>query len=289
MSTLSDIDLGRVPPPEAIEPIDVAAELDALVQRYREVAGDAAAHIDLPSDPIRKFLEEVVFIKALLVARINAGVRACLVATATGADLDNLAALVPLLREDGESDDDFRARIRLAPEGFSTAGSRGAYVAQVLDAHPDVSDVAVFGHVAGQAGADDPAPGEIHVIAIGAEDGTLPVAVRAAVEARIEEVRPLNDDVIVIDPDVIAYTVEATLSVGTGPSPATVLAASRTAVQTYVDERVKLGAEITRASLIAALHVEGVRDVDLASPAANVPVGAREVAVATSVSVELAA
>ncbi|MDK7816512.1 baseplate J/gp47 family protein, partial [Escherichia coli] len=43
-----------------------------------------------------------------------------------------------------EDDDRLRERIRLAPESFTTAGSRGAYRFHAMQAHPNSVEVAVL-------------------------------------------------------------------------------------------------------------------------------------------------
>jgi len=42
-----------------------------------------------------------------------------------------------------ESDDYFRERVRLAPQGFTTAGSEKAYIFWAMSAHPEIQDVKV--------------------------------------------------------------------------------------------------------------------------------------------------
>ena len=49
-----------------------------------------------------------------------------------------------ILGADVEDDDPFRARIQLAPERFSVAGPRGAYLYHALATHQDIAAVAVF-------------------------------------------------------------------------------------------------------------------------------------------------
>jgi phage-related baseplate assembly protein len=200
-----------------------------------------------------------------------------MVAYSGGGDLDQLAALVPLARrviDPGdpdadppvdptyESDVEFRARVQLAPEAFSSAGPDGAYrhhaltVAAVLDA------VAV-----------SPSPGCVSVYVLardgnGEPDAATLEAVDAAVSAR--DVRPLTDQVTVLAAEIVAYAVTAVLHIESGPDAAVVAAAARKALDAYVETRRGLGVRVPVSGLYAALHVEGVARVELTAPAADV-------------------
>lgn len=96
---------------------------------------------------------------------------------------------------DDEADDEFRNRIRLAPESFTTAGSELSYVFWALSARSDISDVSVH----------SPTPGVVHVMAllsggrIPEEDGPEIEAVREAVSGK--RVRPLTDQTLVMPPE----------------------------------------------------------------------------------------
>src|SRR3546814_19943147 len=93
-------------------------------------------------------------------------------AYATGADLDNLAALLGVTRfelEPGdsvlgipavmESDSDLRRRLVLAPEGYSVAGHEGAYIFHALSAHPDVLDASAIRSEERSVGKECVSPG----------------------------------------------------------------------------------------------------------------------------------
>lgn len=290
MSEFTAIDLSKLERPAVLEPVSYEDTLEELLAAFREVAPSSATdHLDLASDPIRKLFERVAFEKTVMLSRINQSALACMLAFASGSDLDHLAALVPLERRDGETDAEFRARVQLAPEGFSTAGSRGSYKFHVGNAHPDVRDVAVFGHVPTDASDDTVPRGHIHVVVFSEMDGTLSADARAAIEATLEATRPLNDNVSVLEPTIRPFSVTADLTIGSGPSPATVLEAARAALAAHLAERLELGTNINRALLIAALSVSGVENVDLSGPGADLQVGPRELAVASAIRIERAA
>jgi phage-related baseplate assembly protein len=105
--------------------------------RVREPSFDAL----VPSDPAFKILEVAAYREMLIRQRVNDAAKAVMLAYAQRGDLDQLGALLAverLILDPGnldagipptmESDEDFRRRIQLSPEGFSVAGPEGAYV-----------------------------------------------------------------------------------------------------------------------------------------------------------------
>lgn len=197
-------------------------------------------------------------------------------AYAVGADLDNIAALFGITRltitpADAalgiaaimESDADFRRRLVLAPEGYSVAGPEGAYISHALNAGPSVLD----------ASAISPAPGEVLVsILTRDESGAASPDLLAAILVYLsdETRRPLTDFVTVQSAQIIEYAVVASLTTFSGPDGGVVLEAARTRLADYIASSHRLGRDITRSGLFAALHVEGVQNVVITSPAADI-------------------
>jgi len=294
MSAFVAIDLSQLPAPTVVEPLDYETVLAAI--KADLIARDPTLEpvLAVESEPVTKLCEVVALRELLLRQRVNDGARACMLAYATGADLDHLAALfgvqrqvvdpgdpnaVPPVPPTYESDDRLRARTQLALEGYTTAGSVGAYVFYALSASTQVKDVSVT----------SPNPGEVLVSVLstvgdGTPDPALLDTVRAALNA--EDVRPLTDQVTVQAPTrIITYSVSATLTLYPGPDAATVEAAAQQAVNTYVTDHHRLGHDITRSGLIAALHQPGVQRVALSTPAADIVATDTEAAYCTGVTV----
>lgn len=100
---------------------------------------------------------------------------------------------------DIESDEHFRQRIQLAPEGFSTAGTVGGYRYWAMAAHQDIVDAAVWSEI----------PGEIKIAPL-LKDGRIPDSdILELVENTLsyEKARPLTDKVIVEAPEPVYYNV----------------------------------------------------------------------------------
>lgn len=272
-------DLSKLPPPDVVAPVDYETELAALKADF--TARWPEFNADLESEPVVKLLELAAYLKALLVQHVNDASRANMLATSTGTDLDNLAALLgverlvvdagdpdarPPVAPTLEPDDDLRRRAAMALEGYPTAGSTGAYRFHGLSADGQVADVAV----------SSPTPGAVRVAVLArAGGGTPDAALLAAVEGHLtaDHIRPLTDTVQVVAAAVTAYAVEAHLHIEPGPDPETVRRAAEAAVQSYVDDRRRLGAYVAVSGIAAALHQPGVRRVEIASPAADIAPG----------------
>lgn len=292
MAGYTQINLAELPAPDVIEALDfetiLLAMRDDLVARFPAIAGV----IDLESEPARKLLEVFAYRELGLRARINSAAKGVMLAYAVGTDLDNLAAIfgverlqisagnpsaVPPVPATFETDVEFRRRIQLALEGFSTAGPSGAYVFHALSSDPNVKDVS----------AVSPAPGDVLVTVLsrignGAASPALTSAVMAALTD--ESVRPLCDTVSVQSAQILTYTITATLYFAEGPDSATIIAASQAAAQAYAEARHRIGLDIARSGILAALHTPGVERVDLSSPPADITVSTSQAAYCTGIT-----
>lgn len=292
MAGYTQINLANLPAPAVVEELDfeavVTAMRDDLVERFPPIAGV----IDLESEPARKLIEVFAYRETMLRARINAAARGVMLAYATGADLDNLAAIfgvqrflltpanpsaVPPTPAVFEGDEDLRRRIQLSLEGFSTAGPSGAYLFHALSADEDVKD----------AYAISPAPGDVLVSILSRTgNGTASPALIATVSAALndEDVRPLCDNVSVQSATILTYQITATILFFEGPDSGTVMAAALAAAQAYAADQHRIGRDITISGIHAALHQPGVARVDLVSPAANIAVSGTQAAFCTAIS-----
>ncbi|WP_179228610.1 baseplate assembly protein [Leptolyngbya ohadii] len=181
---------------------------------------------------------------------------------------------------DIETDDRYRARVKLAPERFSVAGSVGAYRFYTLSVSQTIIDASVL----------QPARGQVKVYPLtstGAPSQALLNQVTAALTP--DTVRPLTDDVEVLAPTADNYSIVASLTVLTTADPAIVLANATAAANAYIAERrSKLGNDIVRSQIIAALSVAGVKEVSLTQPAANIDVQLSEFANNTGLTLTIA-
>jgi len=164
-----------------------------------------------------------------------------------------------------ETDDEFRRRLVLAPEGYSVAGPEGAYIFHALSADPAVLD----------ASATSPTPGRVVVTILSRlDDGTASAALVAIVMAYLSDDtrRPMTDALTVQPATIIRYAIDATIWTFDGPDASIVLKTARARLDDYVAACHRLGRDVARSGILAALHVEGVVSVQLAAPAADIPV-----------------
>jgi len=290
-ATYSAVDLSRLPAPDIIEALDFETIQADAVARMVELMPDFE---NRDSDPVTKLLQVVSYIVQLIRQRINDAARAVMPAYAVGADLDNIAALFGITRLTitpadtvlgipavMESDTDFRRRMVLAPEGYSVAGPEGAYIFHALSADADVLD----------ASATSPAPGEVLVSILARRgSGEASPDLIAIISAYVsdETRRPLTDFVTVQSADIVEYDVVATLTTFSGPDGGVVLAAAQASLDAYVESSHRLGRDITRSALFAALHVEGVQNVVLTSPAADIVISRTQAPYCTGTTVNYA-
>ena len=284
MSGFSAIDLARLPSPEVIESLDYSSIFDAMLADLTSRDPSFTALIE--SDPAYKILEVAAYRELLLRSRINDATKSVMLAYATGADLEHLAALFGVARlvlDEGddntipptpkkyESDDRLRQRVQLSLEGHSTAGPVGSYMFHALNADAHVKDVSVT----------SPSPGTVQVTILsddnqGSPTNDLLEVVMQTLNA--DDIRPLTDQVMVQGALVITYTVEATLHLYSGPDANVVKAAAEMALDNYVLRHHLLGHDITLSGLYAALHQEGVQRVELHAPAEDIVVENTEAA-----------
>lgn len=283
-STFAVVDLTRLPFPAVVEPLDFEVILAELIADVQDHWPAFSAHLE--SEPVYMLLQVFAAREINWRQRVNDAARAITLAYAVGSDLDHIAARYNVARlvvspEDRsatppvpavlESDNDLRRRVQLAFEGFSTAGPAGAYLFHALSASGEVLDASV----------ESPSPGVVVVTVLSrSDDGTASPALLGEVLAGLndERVRPLTDMVTVQSAEIVTYTVDAVLTLYPGPDSSVVLADANNRLQAYTDENNRLGRDITRAGLIAALCTTGVQNVALLHPSADIVISAAQAA-----------
>lgn len=287
MSRFAEIDLSQLPAPAVVEALDFETVLAGMRADLLARMPELSDALGLESDPLSKLLEAASYLALLLRQRVNDAARAVMLAYATGSDLDQLAALLGVARLTlvaadteavMESDAALRRRVQLALEGYTSAGSVGAYEFHARSADGRVADVSVV----------SPNPGVVQLTILssagnGTPAGDLIAAVVDAVNA--DEVRPLCDNVVVAAPTIVPYTVEADLEVPVGPDASLVLAAAQTAVEAYAAQVHALGATVALSGLHAALHQAGVRRVLLTQPVADIETEMTEAPYCTGITI----
>lgn len=272
------IDLSGLPAPEVIPQPSfetrLAAKLASAIAQYPGFA-------DLvESDPAMKLLQADSYDEMILAQAFADAARGLLLAFATESRLDHLAALYAVERLDGETDTALRQRVQLAPHSFSVAGPELAYVYWARTAHPDVAD----------ATAVSPSPGQVVVTLLSASGNGVPGAgvLDSVTDLLTGPVRPLTDEVIVQPASLVPFAIEAQLTVFAGPDQTLLLQTALASLNAHLAAARKLGRDVTRSALIAALHVANVQKVELLAPVADITIDASEIASVTATNVTIA-
>lgn len=272
------LDMSQIPLPNAVEELDYATLRTAWLELYAEKMGIDVEDLD-DNDPVVHALEAGAYREMLRVQSNNDAVRNTMLASATGAGLDDLGAdplyntprlvldegddeAVPPVPPTYEDDEDYKERLRLAPAKLSPAGPAGAYEALALAAHDDVVDVNIR----------SPDPCEVIVEVLhDSDDLDILDDVYAALSA--DTVRPFGDLVTVERADNQESTAVITVYVPDGPDLATVQAASQARVDAIIlpiCAKVGSGAVLSRdgddmTGFLGACMVEGATSWELTS------------------------
>ena len=195
------VDLSLLSPPDVVEQIDFEVILAAALEDY--YAKMDALGIEYTklreSDPAYKLAEAFAYREMLVRQRANDSAKAVLLAYAKGNDLEHKAAernlqrrvITPATEIEPavmETDETLRARVQLAPEGYTTAGSEGSYIFHGMNADVRVKDIQ----------PDSPTPGIVNIYVLSTEgNGTASEELLTIVENALnkKEVRPLTDSV----------------------------------------------------------------------------------------------
>lgn len=286
MSIFQRIDLSQLPAPIVVE--QKAYEQILLELKTDLISRDPQleAVLSLESEPLVKLLQVYAYRELLTRQRENLKAVSLMLAFAKGSDLDHIGAnygvprllidsgnpsAIPPISPTYESDSDFKRRIQLSFEAFTTAGSEASYIFHGLSADGRMADITPLSPSAGVV--------EIYVLARtgdGLADSTLLTKVENALNAKT--IRPLTDNVQVFSVDVVNFVVVAELILFNGPDESLVLSNAQTELDNYLLASRSNGIDITISGLHHALHQSGVQKVNLISPSADVVVQSYQVA-----------
>jgi phage-related baseplate assembly protein len=283
------IDPSTLPQPVFVATVDLDEAKQNAVEYFKTLDGSYSAFLE--SDPAVKLIEVMTYFFAMACRNVNDATLNSMVAYAVGANLENLVArnnvtrltitpadpsTYPPTPAVMESDDDLRARFFLSFDGFTNAGSKGAYKFFTMSADGTIKDARVQ-----DSNEDDFIPGVVRVAVLTRTgDGTASAEIIQKVVNALnaEEVRPLCDTVRVESANIVNYDVTATLTLYADVAHDEIFATAKQNLDDYAAKMERLGYDITTAGIIAALKCDGVQNVVLTSPAADIPVAWNEAA-----------
>ncbi|MCY1705243.1 baseplate assembly protein [Pannonibacter sp. SL95] len=300
-SRFVDIDLSRLPAPDALQPLDHEAAFQQRLADFiarMDAAGQPFDVGTIDSDPAAILLQHGAFFEVQLTAAVNDAVKATHLAFARGADLEQRAADLGVVRQVlvpadpattpptpaiMESDESLRRRRQLAIEAFSTAGPDGAYLFFGLAAHPHVLDVAVYDPhsglandgealivVASSQGDGVPTPAVLDAMAEFLDAGLIRYAVgspRVRALTRRQKLRPLTDRVIIEACSTLDCTISVTLKMPRGPDPSTLRTLALARLTAYLASRRGIARMLSDTAIAAAVHVADAAGVALVEDA----------------------
>ncbi|WP_226068928.1 baseplate J/gp47 family protein [Dickeya zeae] len=291
---MATVDLSQLPQPQIIEVLDfevILQEVKAVMITAFPGAQQASvtAALALESEPLTVIAQVIAYREMMLRQRINEGAEACLLSHAVSSDLDNLAANLNTQRltitkatdtADAvmEGDSALRLRAQAAFEGLSVAGPTGAYEYFAKSASGQVAD----------AKAISPSPAVVVVSVLSTEgDGSASADLLAAVDAALsaDDKRPVGDRLTVQSAEIVRYAITAVLYHYPGPESEPIQQAAQQALTSWLSTQGRIGRDVARSAIMAALHVQGVQRVELLEPAQDIVISDTQAAYCTGFTV----
>lgn len=285
------IDLSRLPAPTFADTLDYESIFAAMAAAVVEILPTFDATDE--TDPAVIVLQAMAYREMHWRQSVNESALSVLLAYAAGAMLDQIGAMLGVARlvlDPGdaatgidatyESDDAFRARIQLAPEGLSVAGPASAYEYHARSVSAQVLD----------ARATSPAPGEVLVSVLsrvgdGSASPDLLATVTDALSA--DGVRPMTDAVSVVSAELVDFNIVARLVLDDGPDETVVLANAQASLNLYIEKQRRLGRDINTKILAASLAVAGVSNILLDEPAMDIVIAPTQCAHCVGIAVSV--
>lgn len=261
MNRFAALDLSEIAPPDIIETLSFELILDEIIADYKARFPEYNVET-LESDPIIKAFEVCAARELQIRARVNDAARAVMLGSSQKGDLEQLAALYKTKRlivgTDAETnepiyedDEAFKRRVSLAPEAFSCAGPRGAYIYFALTGDGET-------RYATDADAMKETGGHVVVAIMGPLGEPTEFEINKVAEALSGEERlPMTDYRTVRGAERHEFDVNGVLTIAAGPDATMMKDKCIAGVQKYADSQNKLNGEITKSAVINAGFVDG--------------------------------
>ncbi len=280
------LDLSLLPLPAVIEELDYEtilaehmADFSARWETLRE------KHPELPpfdvgmleTDPVKIVIESFAYRELLWRARANDVARALMLATASGSNLDNFSADFGMERrvighrEDDtpilESDEEYRQRRYLAPDGYAAAGPEAAYRYFAWSADGSIKQVEAL---KGENNRCD-------IVLLGRDgDGSVSQEIVTKVYDALSPKtrRPLTDSVYVRSVNVTTQAIKVAITVQSGPDKAALAAKAKASIEEYAVSRSAIGTILRVDGIIGAAHSNNaLESATVIEPTADVDPG----------------
>ncbi|TQV72580.1 hypothetical protein FKG94_17920 [Exilibacterium tricleocarpae] len=300
MSVFPVIDLAGLRSPVLAD----APDREAIVAELKR----QLCHADVEEVMIDRIMHVFASRELALRERVDEALKAVMLASAGGSDLDHTVALYGVKRlivkpadpeasppVDAilESDERLRLRARLSLAALSQAGCQGAYLFQALSASPHIRDVSIQVPNVTQTRADRQREVQITILL----DPDAPLAdepdkssqdphqeIITKVEEALSEVCSITDRIAVKLANPYPYDVRASVTPASGADERQIKQAVTAALARLVVQNHRLGKPILRSEFFAALYQPGVERATLGAPKADRAIPMDTVAVLSTAS-----
>lgn len=167
-----------------------------------------------------------------------------------------------------ESDTDFKQRILLSMADKSTAGSEDTYKSFAFKADERIEDIAVLNGGAGLVNV---------YFYSSVADEIMQTRIENSLNAK--EVRPLTDTVVVASATPVNFSIAAELKIYPNQETATIYTNAIKSLEAGLNDLKKIGTIITLSEINKFLKVDGVKEVVITTPGANVNIASNEIGI----------
>lgn len=293
------VDFNLLPTPSIIETVDFEAILAEKKARFIADYPEFAAVIELESEPAVKILQDGAYQEMLLRNRYNQEVRELLLATATGNNLDHIGITyyngeqrllvtagdpdaIPPTEDIYETNDEYRYRLSLQPEGYSTAGPDGAYIYHALSASGQVKDAKPSSTVAA---------GQVDVYIISRTgDGTASAELINTVAVALNDkmIRPLCDEVNVHSATIVPYQLNVELVLYPGAAAELAINNAESKLALFANAMHRIGGDIDESAIKGVSYASTIKRISILEPAANIYCDDTQAPFCTGITVNVA-
>lgn len=271
-----------LPVPPAVQPLDFEAKLAELKSDFLTFFPDAAEELEIETSPLLAQLRHMAATLVKSSAEINDRTRLNFLTHTFGAGVDNFAGFWSLQRQTVtpadntttpptpavmESDDDLKRRTFAAPAKLAAAGPGSAYESHALDVDPTIKRARAISHTGGET-----------TVYLYRDDAEVTADQIAAVKSYLEVRSPLCAVTHVQAAGRPTVDVTATLYLLPGQRWSEVEPRAIAELRRYETKRQGFGLDIIKQGILDALFCDGVQNVEITLPAADLAVPGNAIA-----------
>ncbi|AJI52649.1 baseplate J/gp47 family protein [Francisella philomiragia] len=243
--------------------INIKVFAEQSFEEIKEELEAKAIELDLDLDEgnsgiITKLFDIIAYKEFNLIEKLNYQAKQCFIIFATGDNLDALGVSFATPRNTNEKDDDYRARILLAFDTISNAGTKEAYLYHTKSID-EVLDAQVL----------SPEPAKVLVFIRSEVENKQELEKQVLDYLNQDHIRAITDLITVSHGTVEIIDFHAKIYAKANPLDEVIIQNRTKDLKQYFKDNEKLKATISVAGIYDALHDNNIRKIDLISPATN--------------------